>query len=139
MTKENIMTKTTKLANAPKPATVRFHKPISTVVKTTKKARLISLLSRESGADVPSISATFGWLPHTTRAALTGLRKAGFEITSLKPDKGKPLQYHIKPALKPTAKTDEFTKDRAGSGNVARDQIVETSKVEAAAEVPNDQ
>jgi hypothetical protein len=133
------MTKTTKLAITSKPATVRSHKPISTALKTTKKARLISLLSRKCGADVPSISATLGWLPHTTRAALTGLRKAGFEITSLKPDNGKPLQYHIKPALKPTAKTDEITKDRAGSGNAARDQIVETSQFEAAAEVPNGQ
>lgn len=133
------MTKTTKLANAPKPATVRTRKQLPAAAKTTKKARLISLLSRESGADVPSISATFGWLPHTTRAALTGLRKAGFEITSLKPDKGKPLQYHIKPAPKLTAKTDDLITSRARSGNATRYQIVETSKVEAAADVPNDQ
>jgi hypothetical protein len=133
------MTKTTKLENAPKPATVRSRKQLPAAAKMTKKARLIALLSRKSGADVPSISATLGWLPHTTRAALTGLRKAGYEITSLKPDKGKPLQYHIKLAPKLTAKTDDLITSRAGSGKAMRDQIVEASKAKAAADVPNDQ
>jgi len=63
--------------------------------KATKKARLIALLSRKSGADEASLSETLGWLPHSTRAALTGLRKAGYEITSIKPGNGKPLRYQI--------------------------------------------
>jgi predicted ArsR family transcriptional regulator len=63
--------------------------------KATKKARLIALLSRKSRADVPGISTTLGWLPHTTRAALTGLRKAGYEITKVKPGNGKPSRYQI--------------------------------------------
>lgn len=61
----------------------------------TKKAQLIKLLSTKSGADVPSISEKLGWLPHTTRAALTGLRKAGYEVTSEKLGKGKPTRYRI--------------------------------------------
>ncbi len=82
------------------PATVRPSEPnpIPAKVnkaKATKKARLIALLSRKSGADVPSLSATLGWMPHTTRAALTGLRKAGYEITSVKPGNGKPSRYQI--------------------------------------------
>jgi len=40
----------------------------------TKKAQLILMLSRKTGADVSTISEKFGWLPHTTRAALSGLR-----------------------------------------------------------------
>ncbi len=44
----------------------------------TKKAQLMQLLTRKTGADVATISEKLGWLPHTTRAALTGLRKAGF-------------------------------------------------------------
>jgi hypothetical protein len=36
-----------------------------------------------------------GWLPHTTRAALTGLRKAGFEITADKSASGKASCYRI--------------------------------------------
>ena len=63
--------------------------------KQTKKARLIALLSRKSGADVPSISTALEWLPHTTRAALSGLRKAGYVIKSDKHSKGIPLRYRI--------------------------------------------
>ena len=64
-----------------------------TLLKTAA-ARMISLLSKEAGADIASISKKFGWLPHTTRA-LTGLRKAGYEIASVKSGKGKPTKYHI--------------------------------------------
>jgi|GEM_PF-1160383 len=73
----------------------RDPKQARTTGKTTKKAKLIALLSRKNGADVPSLSETLGWLPHTTRAALTGLRKAGYEITSSKSGNGKPSRYQI--------------------------------------------
>lgn len=63
--------------------------------RKTKKAQLIQLLTRKAGADVATISAKLGWLPHTTRAALTGLRKAGFTISSEKAEEGKPLIYRI--------------------------------------------
>ena len=61
----------------------------------SKKTQLIKLLSRKSGANAVEISAKFGWLPHTTRAALSGLRKAGYEITTVKTGKGKPARYQI--------------------------------------------
>lgn len=51
---------------------------------TTKKARLIALLSADTGADVATMSRTLGWQAHTTRAALTGLRKAGHRIEASK-------------------------------------------------------
>ena len=57
--------------------------------KITKKARLIRLLSKDAGSDITSISKRFGWLPHTTRAALSRLRKAGYEITSVKAGSGR--------------------------------------------------
>ena len=63
--------------------------------KLTKKSRLISLLSKDAGADITSISKKLGWLPHTTRAALSGLRKAGYEISSIKAGTGKPSKYRI--------------------------------------------
>ena len=63
--------------------------------KLTKKARLIRLLSKEAGSDITGISKKFGWLPHTTRAALSGLRKAGYEISSGKSGAGKPTKYRI--------------------------------------------
>lgn len=61
----------------------------------TKKELLIRMLNRKAGADVATISEKFGWLPHTTRAALSGLRKAGFEISAEKPGNGGPSCYRI--------------------------------------------
>ncbi len=61
----------------------------------TKKAQLIQMLTRKAGADVATISEKLGWQSHTTRAALTGLRKAGFEISAEKPGQGKALSYRI--------------------------------------------
>lgn len=46
----------------------------------SKGALLVSLLTRHEGASIEELVAATGWLPHTTRAALTGLRKRGFEI-----------------------------------------------------------
>lgn len=61
----------------------------------TKKAQLIQMLTRKAGADVATISEKLGWQAHTTRAALTGLRKSGFEISAEKAGQGKPLSYRI--------------------------------------------
>ena len=61
----------------------------------TKKQALIQLLNRKSGADVAMISDKLGWQTHTTRAALTGLRKAGYEVLGEKPGEGKPKRYRI--------------------------------------------
>lgn len=54
----------------------------------TKKARLVGLLRQADGASLAAISAGLGWLPHTTRAAITGLRKAGFQIETRCGDSG---------------------------------------------------
>ena len=54
------MTKTAKSVGAPKAETVRAPKRMAAPAKATKKARLIALLSRKSGADVPGLSTTLG-------------------------------------------------------------------------------
>ena len=41
-------------------------------------ARVVGLLQRDRGATLAEIIAATDWLPHTTRAALTGLRKRGY-------------------------------------------------------------
>ncbi len=46
----------------------------------TKQARLVDLLNGDHGASLTDLTAALGWLPHTVRAALTGLRKRGYEI-----------------------------------------------------------
>lgn len=70
----------------------------------SRKTQLIKLLSRKSGADAVSISKKFGWQPHTTRAALSGLRKAGFDITKESAGAGKPTRYRIVSAPNVAAK-----------------------------------
>ena len=48
--------------------------------RETKQAQVITLLGRDSGASLSELIAATGWLPHTTRAALTGLRHKGFVL-----------------------------------------------------------
>ncbi|MDX3910802.1 MAG: DUF3489 domain-containing protein [Sphingobium sp.] len=52
----------------------------------TKTAEVLELLRRESGATLDELTTATGWLPHTTRAALTGLRKKGHAIVRGKRD-----------------------------------------------------
>jgi hypothetical protein len=46
----------------------------------SKIRTVLSLLQREEGATLDEMVTATGWLPHTTRAALTGLRKKGHAI-----------------------------------------------------------
>jgi hypothetical protein len=46
----------------------------------TKREQVLALLRREGGASLVELAGATGWLPHTTRAALTGLRKQGHGI-----------------------------------------------------------
>ena len=54
----------------------------SRVVRTprqgTKLALVVDLLGRHQGATLDELVAATGWLPHTTRAALTDLRRRGY-------------------------------------------------------------
>jgi len=52
----------------------------------TKAATVIALLGRTDGATLPELIEATGWLPHTTRAALTGFRKKGHDIARTKRD-----------------------------------------------------
>lgn len=54
--------------------------------RPSKISEVVVLLSRGDGATLPELIAATGWLPHTTRAALTGLRKKGHEIARSKRD-----------------------------------------------------
>ncbi len=67
----------------------------STPKPGTKKCQLIKLLGAKSGADIKTISEKLGWQQHTTRAALSGLRKAGYEVAGEKPVKGGMSKYRI--------------------------------------------
>jgi len=60
----------------------------------SKQARIIKMLSRKSGATLEALVDVTGWLPHTTRAALTGLRKRGYDVVLERQD-GKSSIYRI--------------------------------------------
>ena len=46
----------------------------------SKLALVIALLRRADGATIVDLTQATGWLPHTTRAALAGLRKRGYAV-----------------------------------------------------------
>lgn len=53
--------------------------------RQTKTAKVLALLERAEGATLDKLIAATGWLPHTARAAMTGLKKKGHVIASDKP------------------------------------------------------
>ena len=46
----------------------------------SKQALVIAMLSKDKGVTLDALVEATGWLPHTTRAAMTGLRKRGYMI-----------------------------------------------------------
>jgi hypothetical protein len=46
----------------------------------TKAEQVLTMLRRQEGATLNDLVEATGWLPHTTRAALTGVRKKGHEV-----------------------------------------------------------
>jgi Protein of unknown function (DUF3489) len=53
----------------------------------SKLAEVLALLGRERGASLDELIGATDWLPHTTRAALTGLRKRGYPIERSRQDR----------------------------------------------------
>lgn len=62
----------------------------------TKLARILELLQRDCGATLEELIAATDWLPHTTRAALTGLRKRGYTVTIDRSDKERGSTYRAR-------------------------------------------
>lgn len=52
----------------------------------SKAFLMLEILQQPEGATLEQMVAATGWLPHTTRAMLTGLRKKGHAVTSEKLD-----------------------------------------------------
>ena len=65
---------------ATKPHNVFSAADMSAPRKSTRASTLIELLSEGSGKSVSELAAAMNWLPHTTRAALSGLRKRGVHL-----------------------------------------------------------
>jgi hypothetical protein len=62
-----------------------------------KTELVLGLLRRPEGAVLAELTQATGWLPHTTRAALTGLRKKGHVVERAK--RGDMTCYHIAAAV----------------------------------------
>lgn len=83
----------TKTQPAPQAKSPREPKPQAKV--KTKKDQLVDLLSAKGGATVLDLAKALDWLPHTVRAALTGLRKAGVTVEKMPARDGEPTRYRI--------------------------------------------
>lgn len=62
----------------------------------SKTALILEMLQRSEGATLEQMVDATGWQPHTTRAALTGLRKKGHVVVRSKVDNQ--TRYTIAPA-----------------------------------------
>jgi hypothetical protein len=62
----------------------------------TKRALIMDLMQRNDGATLGELVEATGWLPHTTRAALTGLRKKGLTLDRAKRQDGS-TTYRLEP------------------------------------------
>ena len=61
--------------------------------RKTKIGKVTALLQRDDGATLDEMITETGWLPHTARAAMTGLRKKGHAIERSK--RGETTCYRI--------------------------------------------
>jgi Protein of unknown function (DUF3489) len=61
---------------------------------SSKLAKVIGMLISKAGTTIEAIVKATGWLPHTTRAALTGLRKRGYRVEK-EPREGGRTIYRI--------------------------------------------
>lgn len=73
--------------------------PSIPVVRTgSKKALVLALLRSHEGAALDDLTAATGWLDHTTRAALSGLRHSGVTIERTKASDGRSVYRALPPS-----------------------------------------
>ena len=70
----------------------------------TKQELLVEMLGKKPGANIATIVKATGWLPHTSRAMISGLRKAGHKVETAEGTDGKTV-YRIVGAKKSSGKT----------------------------------
>jgi len=61
----------------------------------SKLDQVIVLLSSDTGATIDELISLTGWLPHTARAALTGLRHRGYDVRLERGDKMRGSVYRV--------------------------------------------
>jgi hypothetical protein len=73
-------------ATAPKKAGTEQSSSSGQLRPGSKQAIIVDLMIRAKGASLDELIAATDWLPHTTRAALTGLRHRGYAIERTRGD-----------------------------------------------------
>lgn len=76
----------------------------ATKPRVTKNDIVLELLGREEGASLAELIAETGWLPHTTRAALSRIRSAGKPLAKTMRDEGVTV-YRLIPEPAPVCRT----------------------------------
>ncbi|MBB5716620.1 DUF3489 domain-containing protein [Sphingomonas aerophila] len=66
--------------------TVQLPEIVDVEKAPTKIATVLALLDRAEGSPMATLTEATGWLPHTIRAAMTGLRKKGHPVQRIKRD-----------------------------------------------------
>ncbi len=61
----------------------------------SKLDRVLLMLSAGAGATMADLMSATGWLEHSTRAALTGLRRRGYELILTRGERGGASVYRI--------------------------------------------
>ena len=61
----------------------------------SKLADVLGMVCAETGATIGELSAAAGWLEHTTRAALTGLRRRGYVLSLTRGERDGASVYRI--------------------------------------------
>jgi len=84
--KADVIQPSTNVRSNSTPATPREH---------SKLSQVMLMLSQEGGRTIEEVSKAMGWLPHTTRATLTGLRKRGIQIIRLTREGERGSSYRI--------------------------------------------
>lgn len=77
------------LGSQPSPIQIRAPRP------TSKLGRILIVLAADAGAAIGEMTAATGWLQHTTRAALTGLRHRGYELSLTRKERDGASVYRI--------------------------------------------
>ena len=62
---------------------------------TSKLGRILEMLAADAGATIVELTEATGWLEHSTRAALTGLRHRGYELTLTRNERDGASVYRI--------------------------------------------
>lgn len=109
----------------------RATSPISAAPRAgTKIHKVIAALGRPDGATIGELIAATGWLPHTTRAALTGLRKRGYKLILDRSDCARGPVYRID-AERTASAAAGATSDTSAPGD-ARNSAARASRPTAA-------